>query len=64
MSLKEWLDKQRLTEHQTSAGEIEQLWSIVERDLGDARAELRGFLVSFNKQHPKPHPWEDFRWRH
>jgi hypothetical protein len=39
MSLQEWAARGRLKPHETSKQEISDLFAIVDRDLGDARAE-------------------------
>ena len=37
MSLKDWLDRGWLTEHQTSSQEIADLLALAERDINDCR---------------------------
>lgn len=39
MSLREWRESRWLNDHTTSPGEIEDLFSAIERDLADCRAE-------------------------
>jgi hypothetical protein len=52
MTLETWHDKGRLATHNTSAAEIQQLWTIVRRDIADASAQNistdRRFMAAYN----------------
>lgn len=52
MALDKWLDEGRLAEHDTSAEELQEVWTIVHRDITDASAEGistdRRFMAAYN----------------